>query len=195
MSLRYDDKEDMIAKAEDVLNWLVNLTRPTAPASLDLDNTPERWVKMMRELTTPKTFAFTTFESDTDEMIIVSPIPFYSLCSHHLIPFMGQAHVAYVPQGKIAGLSKIARTVQYHMRGLWTQEDLTRAIADTLIDKLNPLGVAVVMRGEHLCMTMRGAQSPGTLTTTSRMTGCFADHSKLARAEFLRLISSEGRHA
>lgn len=188
MSLEYVDDEDMTTRAEDVLDWLVSIKNPAAPASLDLENTPARWIKMMKELTTPKGFTFTTFESDTDEMVIVSPIPFYSLCSHHLIPFMGEAHVAYVPQGKIAGLSKIARTVQYHMRGLWTQEDLTRAVADTLEQHLQPLGVAVIMTGEHLCMTMRGAQSPGTLTTTSRMTGCFADHNKLARAEFLQLI-------
>lgn len=152
--------------------------------------TPERFVKMLKELTTPKPFEFTTFESDHDEMIVVSPIPFYSLCSHHVIPFIGTAHVAYVPQGRLAGLSKVARTVQYHMRGLWTQEDLTSTVADYLQDHLHPLGVAVIMKAEHLCMTMRGAQSPGTQTTTSVMRGVFADHTRLARTEFLRLIDA-----
>lgn len=180
--------EEVLERAEQLLADLVGIDNPHAPPSLDFENTPRRWVRMMRELTTPEEFEFTVFESDHDEMIVVSPIPFYSLCSHHIIPFVGAAHVAYVPQGRIAGLSKIARTVQYYMRGLWTQEDLTNCIAKRLEQELEPLGVAVVMKAEHLCMTMRGAQSPGTMTTTSKMTGCFLDSNKQARAEFLSLI-------
>jgi GTP cyclohydrolase I len=181
--------EDILRRTTELFEDVFEINNPEALASLDLTNTPARWLKMMEELTTPEDFTFTTFESDHDEMILASPIPFYSLCSHHIIPFIGSAHVAYIPQGKIAGLSKLARTVQYFMKGLWVQEDLTATIADYLVNRLDPLGVAIVMRAEHLCMTIRGAQSPGTQTTTSVMRGVFADHSRQARAEFLRLVS------
>jgi GTP cyclohydrolase I len=156
-----------------------------------LEGTPERFVKMLDELTTPEDFKFTTFASTHDEMITVSPIPFYSLCAHHVIPFFGEAHVAYIPQGAIAGLSKIARTVKYFSRSLWVQEDLTWTIAEHLEERLSPLGVAVIMKAEHLCMTMRGVQSPGTKTTTSIMRGVFIDPKKEARHEFLRIIGGD----
>lgn len=154
-----------------------------------LVETPARYAKMMRELTTSDEFTFTTFESPHDEMIILSPIPFYSLCAHHLVPFFGEAHVAYIPQGRIVGLSKIARVVKYYSRGLWVQEDLSYTIADVLEQELKPRGTAVVMKAEHLCMTMRGVQSPGTKTTTSVMKGVFLDPEKRAREEFLQLIA------
>lgn len=186
--LRAYTGHDAVAAMEDVLAYLCNIDSPDAPASLDLENTPLRWVKMMKELTTPEEFNFTTFESDHDEMIVCSPIPLYSLCSHHVIPFIGTAHVAYLPQGRIAGLSKLARTVQHHMRGLWTQEDLCATIHDYLTDRLQPMGVGVVIKAEHLCMTMRGAQSMGTMTTTSKMSGPFLNPEKQARQEFLELI-------
>ena len=168
----------------------------TRVADLDIENpsqtrTPERFTSMLMELTTSEDFHFTTFESDHDQMVIVSPIPLYSLCAHHVMPFIGSAHVAYVPQGKIAGLSKIARTVKHHMRGLWEQEHLTEAIANFLEKELEPLGVALVIKAEHLCMTMRGVQSAGTRTTTSAMRGCFLDPKKDARYEFLRLIEGD----
>jgi len=153
--------------------------------------TPARFAKMLKELTTPEEFVFTTFDSNHDEMIIESPINFFSLCAHHVIPFYGSAHVAYIPQGKIAGLSKLARTVTSFAKGLWTQEDLTFAIAEDLEEKLEPIGVAVVMQAEHLCMTMRGARAPGTKTTTSIMRGAFLDPSKQARQEFLQLIDGK----
>jgi GTP cyclohydrolase IA len=155
------------------------------------EGTPNRFIKMLDELTTPEDFTFTMFDSSHDEMITVSPIPFYSLCAHHMIPFFGEAHVAYVPQGKIAGLSKIARTVKYFSHNLWVQEDLTWTIAEHLEERLEPLGVAVIMKGEHLCMTMRGVQSPGTKTTTSIMRGVFIDPKKQAREEFLRIIGDD----
>lgn len=151
-------------------------------------DTPARMVRMLRELTTPEEFDFTTFESPQDEMIVVSPIPFYSLCAHHVIPFFGTAHVAYIPHGKIAGLSKLARVVQYYSKGLWVQEDLTWTVAEVLDEVLQPRGVAVVMRAEHLCMSMRGVKSPGTKTTTSTMLGVFAEHDRTAKHEFLELI-------
>lgn len=156
------------------------------------EGTPKRFTKMLLELTTPEEFQFTVFKSDHNELIMESPIPFYSLCAHHIIPFYGEAHVAYIPQGKIAGLSKIARTVTSFAKGLWTQEDLTFAIAEHLEEALNPIGVAVVMQAEHLCMAMRGVRSPGTRTTTSIMRGVFLDPEKQARNEFLNLIN--GRH-
>lgn len=155
------------------------------------EGTPKRFVKMLLELTTPEKFEFTVFDSKHNEMIIESPIPFYSLCAHHVIPFFGNAHVAYVPDGKIAGLSKIARTVVNMAKGLYTQEDLTANISEHLEEHLNPLGVAVVLQAEHLCMSMRGARSPGTKTTTSIMTGVFIDPTKQARQEFLALIDGK----
>ncbi len=153
-----------------------------------LAGTPIRLTKMLKELTTPEEFEFTMFDSNHDEMVTISPIPFYSMCAHHVIPFYGEAHVAYVPQGKIAGLSKIARTVKYFSRSLWVQEDLTWTIAEHLEEQLEPLGVAVIMKAEHLCMSMRGIQSPGTKTTTSIMRGVFIDPTKQARDEFMRII-------
>jgi len=157
-------------------------------------DTPRRMTSMMRELTTPKPFEFTVFPNDgIDEMIVVSPIQVYSLCAHHVIPFHGQAHVAYVPQDKIAGLSKLVRAVKYHMRGLWVQEELTKTIADTLTEKLEPIGVAVVIKAEHMCMSMRGVQSPGTTTTTSVMRGCFRDPTEKARDEFFQIVNNGNR--
>lgn len=155
----------------------------------ETERTPFRYLKMLGELTSSEPFQFTTFKSDHDEMVAVGPVQFYSLCAHHVIPFMGQAYVGYVPDGRIAGLSKLPRTVKHFMRGLWNQEDLTVAIADFLEKQLIPKGVAVVMRGEHLCMSMRGVQSPGTITTTSVMRGVFADHTRLARSEFLEFVN------
>lgn len=151
-------------------------------------DTPKRFAKMLDELTTQEEFDFTTFESERDEMVVMRDIDFHSLCAHHIIPFIGKCHIAYVPNGKIVGLSKLARTVRFHSAGLQVQEELTAQIADTLEDALEPIGVAVVMEAEHLCMTLRGVRSPGAQTITSTMRGCFADHDKLARGEFLQLI-------
>jgi GTP cyclohydrolase I len=157
----------------------------------ELADTPKRWIKMMQELTTKQPFNFTTFENpECDEMVVLTDIPFTALCAHHLAPFVGVAHVAYVPDKQIVGLSKIPRLVQNTARGLWTQEDLTQCIANDLQQALDPVGVAVVMRAEHQCMSLRGVKVTGSKTTTSSMKGCFADHSKQARAEFLSLIRS-----
>jgi GTP cyclohydrolase IA len=172
-------------KTKDVLETITGIDFDSED---HLKKTPARFVKMMRELTTPEKFEFTVFESDLDEMIVVDNIRFYTLCAHHLLPFYGEAHIAYVPQGKIAGLSKFARAVRYHAASLNVQEQLTDNIAGFIEHKLDPLGVAVVMEAEHLCMTMRGIRSPGAKTTTSSMRGVFADHSRQARSEFLSLI-------
>jgi GTP cyclohydrolase I len=156
-----------------------------------MEKTPQRWAAMMADLTTREAFEFTTFDSEHHrEMVIVDNIPFYSLCAHHLIPFFGKCHVAYIPNNRLVGLSKIPRTVRYFMRGLQVQEKLSSEIADFLVEKLEPMGVAVVLKGEHLCMSMRGIESQGSMTTTSAMRGVFLDNENTARAEFLNLLPS-----
>lgn len=152
--------------------------------------TPQRFVKMLRELTTPEEFEFTTFASESDEMVVVGPIHFNSLCAHHIVPFIGEAWVGYVPDGKIVGLSKIPRLVKAKSKTLTVQEELTSDIGLYLMRQLGPKGVAVVMKAEHMCMTIRGVQEHDTMTTTSYMGGVFADHSRLARSEFLSLIGA-----
>jgi GTP cyclohydrolase IA len=168
----------------------------TEAAGLDITSphgqrTPVRFLQMLKELTTPEAFNFTVFENDRgiDEMITVQAIPFASLCNHHVIPFVGYAHIAYVPDKYIAGLSKFARAVKYFSRQLQVQENLTHDIANFLEQKLDPQGLAVIMEAEHMCMTLRGAQAPGTKTRTADMRGCFSDHTKTAKSEFLATIN------
>lgn len=157
-----------------------------------LENTPARFVKGIRELIIRgDDFEFTTFPAHVDEMIAMTNIRFNALCAHHLFPFIGVAHVAYVPKNLVAGLSKLVRTVQYYSKGLWMQESLTDRIAERLQTELSPLGIAVVLKAEHLCYTIRGAQSPGTMTTTSKMTGCFRNPTETARQEFFELIKMQ----
>jgi GTP cyclohydrolase I len=152
-------------------------------------NTPKRFVKMLTEMTTPEDFEFTVFDSDANDMIICDNIDFHSLCAHHIVPYIGKAHIAYIPNGRIVGLSKIPRTVKFHAADLTVQEELTRNIAVDLQSRLDPVGVAVVLEAEHLCAALRGVRSPGMRTTTSCMMGAFADHSRQARSEFLSLIA------
>jgi len=155
-----------------------------------MHDTPKRVVKAFEELTTCEPFNFTTFPNDEqfNEMIISTHIPFYSLCAHHLLPFFGHAHIAYIPQDRIVGISKLARCVEHYARGFQIQESLTHQVASRLETELDPLGVAVVLEAEHLCMTMRGVEKPGAQTITSAMRGVFLDPQKLARNEFLKLI-------
>lgn len=155
-----------------------------------MERTPERFAKMLDELTSAEEFEFTTFESDSDEMVVCKDITFHSLCAHHIVPYIGTAHVAYIPQSRLVGLSKIPRAVRYHAAGLTVQEELTKAIADRMEQELNPLGVAVVMKAEHMCATIRGVKAPGMQTITSTMRGRFGDHDRLARSEFLSFIQS-----
>lgn len=126
------------------------------------------------------------FEEDYRQMVVVKDIPFYSLCEHHLLPFFGKAHVAYIPNGKITGLSKIARVVDVFARRLQVQERMTTQIKDCIQQTLNPLGVMVVIEAEHLCMQMRGVQKPHAVTTTSDFTGAF--NRAETREEFMNLI-------
>ncbi len=127
------------------------------------------------------------FSVDYNEMVIVRDIDFYSLCEHHLLPFFGKCHVAYVPDGKVIGLSKVPRLVEMFARRLQLQERMTSQIADTIRDTIQPLGVAVVCEGTHLCMAMRGVEKQHSTTVTSSMLGLFRDDAR-TRAEFLQLI-------
>jgi len=131
------------------------------------------------------------FEEECEEMVIVRDIEVFSLCEHHMLPFLGKAHVAYLPKGRITGLSKIPRVVDVFARRLQVQERLTRQIRDCIQDTLSPRGVAVVVEARHLCMQMRGVEKQRSLTTTSAFTGAFLNDPK-TRKEFMRLIDTKG---
>lgn len=153
-----------------------------------LQETPKRYIKFLKEFLTPEPFNFTTFDAeDTDEMIVQTNIPFYSLCEHHLAPFFGVAHVAYIPDGKIVGLSKLARVVDKYARNFQNQERITTQVANDLMENLDAKGVAVVIKAQHLCMAMRGIKKHDVYTTTSKMMGVFKNNLN-ARNEFLSLI-------
>lgn len=154
----------------------------------DLRETPRRVAAMYWELLSPETFTFTTFENSAgyDELVLVRDIPFVSLCAHHLLPFNGLAHVAYIPGERIVGLSKLARAVKHFAKALQVQERLTKQVADLIQSELDPKGVGVVIEAEHQCMTIRGVQAVGTKTVTSTMYGLLRD-SAPTRAEFLSL--------
>ena len=128
------------------------------------------------------------FTEDYDEMVTIKDIDFFSLCEHHLLPFFGKAHVAYIPDGKIIGLSKVPRIIDIFSRRLQVQERMTHQIADTLNNILSPKGVGVVLEGEHMCMQMRGVEKHNSYATTSFMTGLFRKDSK-TRDEYLKIIS------
>ena len=127
------------------------------------------------------------FNENAKDMVVVRDVEFFSLCEHHLIPFFGKAHVAYIPNGKVVGLSKIPRIIDMFSRRLQVQERLTRQIAETIQDVLDPIGVAVIMEGQHMCMQMRGVEKQNSLTTTSSMLGKFRQSDR-TRAEFLSII-------
>ena len=163
---------------------------PDDPGSPDLALTPRRLARAYADLLTPMDFDMTTFENseEYDEMVLVRDIPVQSVCEHHLLPFVGRAHVAYLPADRIVGLSKLARVVTHFASRPQTQERLTTQVASSLEDHLRPRGVGVVIEAEHTCMTLRGARAPGATTTTSSLRGVVkADPS--SRAEFLALVS------
>ncbi len=155
--------------------------------------TPRRVAKALEFLTSgyrqdvQKVLNGAIFSERYSEMVIVKDIDFYSMCEHHMLPFFGRAHIAYIPNGKIVGLSKIPRIVEVFSRRLQVQERLTRQIADTLYDAVNPDGVGVVMEARHMCMMMRGVEKQNSSATTSAMLGVFRDDVK-TRQEFLTLI-------
>src|SRR5262245_22665756 len=132
------------------------------------------------------------FTEDYQEMVLVKDIDFFSLCEHHLLPFFGRAHVAYIPKHRIVGLSKVARLVEVYSRRLQVQERLTTQIANTLMEELDPLGVGVVIRAEHLCMRMRGVEKQNSIVTTSAMLGAFRTQQP-TREEFITLINGNQR--
>jgi GTP cyclohydrolase I len=163
------------------------------PGREGLIDTPERVARSLRSLTdgynqdARDAVGDALFDQDYDEMVVVKDIPFYSLCEHHLLPFFGVAHVAYAPQGRVVGLSKVPRLVDVYAHRLQLQERMTRQIAEGLQEVTQPGGVAVVVEARHLCMEMRGVQKSGGQTVTSCMLGCFRDDAR-TRAEFLQLI-------
>jgi GTP cyclohydrolase I len=159
------------------------------PASEQLLDTPRRVAATYAELLTPAPFTLTSFPNDEgyDELIVVRAIPFHSLCMHHLLPFHGVAHIAYLPGERIIGLSKLARVVELFARELQLQERLTMQIADCLQEELRPKGVGVVLEAEHMCMSLRGVQKAGARTTTSALLGLLRDDAR-TRQEFLALV-------
>jgi GTP cyclohydrolase I len=165
------------------------------PAREGLVGTPERAARALRYLTRGYGMSIdevvnkAIFESDNEEMILVKNIELYSLCEHHLLPFIGKCHVAYIPTGRVIGLSKVARIVDMYARRLQIQENLTKQIADTMMDVISPAGVGVVIEAQHLCMMMRGVEKQNSIMTTSMMLGSFREHTR-TRTEFLRLIRS-----
>lgn len=188
---QYEDKitSGLIENYRDVLNLLGE-----DPQREGLVKTPERMAKAMQFLTqgyqmdANAILSSAMFREEVSEMILVKDIELYSMCEHHLLPFFGKAHVAYIPNGHITGLSKIARVVDVFSRRLQVQERLTTQILDAIKTTLRPLGVAVVIEASHLCMMMRGVQKQNSVTTTSAFWGEFEKNE--TRSEFTKLISS-----
>ncbi len=195
--LNYEKVEEFDAKTTEQLAFhykaILGLIGEN-PDREGLEKTPLRVAKAIQFLTQgysldPKEILSSAkFREDYREMVIVKDIEIYSLCEHHMVPFIGKAHVAYIPDKYITGLSKIARVVDIYARRLQVQERLTMQIKDAINDTLKPLGVAVVIEAQHLCMSMRGVQKQNSVTTTSDFVGAF-ERDK-TRAEFLHLIST-----
>ena len=159
-----------------------------------LIDTPKRISEMYAEIfeglnIDPASYLNVDFEVAHDEMVILRDIPFYSMCEHHFLPFHGEAHVGYIPDGRVVGISKLARVVEGFARRPQLQERLTSQVAETIMNSVKPDGVAVVIEAEHLCMTMRGVRKPGSRMVTSAMRGQFKK-SNVTRSEFLALVQS-----
>lgn len=186
----YDEEaiEGLAKKYEQILDGIGENTQREG-----LLKTPERVAKAMAFLTSgmgtepSNILKSALFTEDNEEMVLVRNIEVFSLCEHHMLPFFGKAHVAYIPNGKIVGLSKIPRVVDAFARRLQVQERLTEQIRDCIQDTLEPIGVAVVIEAQHLCMQMRGVEKQGCVTTTSAFTGAFLEDPK-TRKEFMNLI-------
>ena len=189
--LHSPNEEQMEQMQDAVRNILLGVGED--PEREGLLKTPKRVAESMRFLTSGYSQSLedlvnnAIFDEGHNEMVLVRDINFFSLCEHHMLPFMGKAHVAYIPNQKVVGLSKLARIVEMYSRRLQVQERLTRQIAEAVQTVLEPQGVAVVMEGVHMCMAMRGVQKPGSWTVTSAMLGVFQDEQK-TREEFFNLI-------
>ena len=162
-------------------------------ADESLSATPSRVARAYAELLAPRPFHLTTFPNDEgyDELVVTKHIPFHSLCEHHLLPFVGFAHVGYLPGSRILGLSKLARVVEHFARRLQVQERLTAQVAGWLHEQLTPKGVGVVVEAEHMCMSLRGVRATGARTVTSALHGLLRDDER-SRAEFLALVGVSG---
>lgn len=188
---QFDEKstQALTKSYKEAISWLGE-----DPEREGLLKTPERVAKAMQYMTqgyhldAHAILNSAKFHEDVSEMIVVKDIELYSMCEHHMLPFFGKAHVAYIPNGWITGLSKVARVVDVFSRRLQVQERLTMQIRDAIKDTLNPLGVAVVVEAQHLCMMMRGVQKQNSVTTTSAFDGEF--HKNSTRSEFMRLIGT-----
>jgi len=187
------EKQRRIERLKDVIHQLLQLIGEE-PTREGLLNTPYRVAKSLLFLSSgyeqdvQKILNNAIFEEKYNEMVIVKNIDFFSMCEHHVLPFYGKAHIAYIPNGKIVGLSKIPRIVEIFARRLQVQERMTQQIADTLFDSLNPDGVGVVIEARHLCMMMRGVEKQNSVAITSAMLGSFRDDER-TRNEFLNLIN------
>ena len=190
----HEHDESVLAPMEDAVVGLLEGIGED-PDREGLLKTPERVAKALRFLTSgyrqdpEQVLKKALFTESYDEMVLVKDIDIYSMCEHHMLPFFGKAHVAYIPDGKIVGLSKIPRVVEVFARRLQVQERLTQQIRDAIQNVLNPRGVAVVIEATHMCMVMRGVQKQNSITTTSAMSGEFMNNQS-TRSEFLRLIRS-----
>lgn len=197
MSSMIKDKKQFgdVARMEEIVTELIRHVGED-PSREGLLRTPKRVASSFKFLTSgynkdiKEVLNGAIFEEAYDEMVVVKDIEVFSLCEHHMLPFYGKAHVAYIPNGKVLGLSKIPRVVDVFARRLQIQERLTGQIADCLKEALNPRGVAVVIEALHLCMAMRGVQKSNSVTATSSMLGTFRE-SESARAEFLSLIKRD----
>lgn len=187
------DRQALENRYQDAVRTLLQMADPE-PGRDGLSETPRRLVRMLSEMTrgyvmVPSEF-MTVFDSEgCDEMITVGPIPFYSLCEHHIAPFHGSAWVAYIPNGQIIGLSKLPRLVEMYAKRLQVQERMTNQIADALDELIDPVGVGVLVRARHLCMEMRGVRSVGAETRTTALRGALLEK-PAARAEFLTAITN-----
>ena len=194
MAKKKNTSEQNNTELKNVVTQLLTLIGEN-PKREGLLETPRRVAKSLQYLTSGCEQNINTilnnaiFKEKYSEMVIVKDVDFFSMCEHHLLPFYGKAHIAYIPNGKIVGLSKIPRIVEMFARRLQVQERLTQQIAETLFDVLNPVGVAVVIEARHLCMMMRGVEKQNSVATTSSMLGVFMEDER-TRNEFLNLINS-----
>jgi len=196
MAYKKTDQYDEAVTSGLIINYKNSITLLGEDAEREgLQKTPERVAKAMQFLTqgyhmdANAILDSAKFHEEVSEMVIVKDIELYSMCEHHMLPFYGKAHVAYIPNGWITGLSKIARVVDVYSRRLQVQERLTHQILNSIKETLNPLGVAVVIEASHLCMMMRGVQKQNSVTTTSAFWGEFEKNE--TRSEFVKLISAK----